>query len=742
MRFKAHLFRLVWSLRAQVLALVLLGVIPAFGILIYQRADDRERHKDSARENVVQLARLTAAREERSEASTGLLFAGLARVPDILPSADPTACSAILADLRAQQPDYANLAAATPDGIVYCSAVPSSGAVNVSDRSYFTLAVETGRFAAGDFIIGRITGAPSVGFGYPILNEDGSVQAVLIASLDIGALGRLGAEAGLPEGAAMTIIDRTGTVLSSYPDNDLYAGRTFTETPLIKTVLATGQGTSDIEGIDGARRLYGFSPLGGADDPAGYVIVGVSEEAAFAAADRTFQRNLMALGGVAVIVVAAAWIFANWSTIGPVTAVVGASTRLRQGDLTARTGVSTRGELGQLARSFDEMASALQERERASKEAAQRLLQRETLLKIFVRHSPAAIAMFDREMNYVVASRRWSDDYALGDMELVGRNHYDVFPEIGDAWKEIHRRCLAGEVERREEDPFPRADGRVDWVRWEVRPWHDIDGEVGGIIMFTEVITERVAARARLQETADNLARINAELEAFTYSVSHDLKEPLRTVEAFSQFVLEDYGDRLDDEGRDYLQKLSNAAAHMKRLIEDLLALSRIGRRTDIANAVDVRLIVAQILEGFGATISEKKATVDVATDLPLVNGDAPRVEQIFGNLIANALKFSASEAPRITVGVRTVGDGTRAFYVQDNGIGIDPVYHERIFGIFQRLHRREEYEGTGAGLAIVKRAVEALDGRIWVESALGSGTTFLFVLPLAGDTGEMTEAA
>lgn len=139
----------------------------------------------------------------------------------------------------------------------------------------------------------------------------------------------------------------------------------------------------------------------------------------------------------------------------------------------------------------------------ASKEAKKSLQRNEQILRLFVEHSPAAIAMFDRDMKYLVASRRFRRDYNLGDKDIVGRSHYEVFPEISERWKEIHRRCLAGAVEESDEDPFSRADGSIDWVRWEVRPWHEVQGEIGGIILFSEVITERKLAEEALRSERD-----------------------------------------------------------------------------------------------------------------------------------------------------------------------------------------------------------------------------------------------
>ncbi len=236
------------------------------------------------------------------------------------------------------------------------------------------------------------------------------------------------------------------------------------------------------------------------------------------------------------------------------------------------------------------------------------------------------------------------------------------------------------------------------------------------------------AVRKQMEES---LERRVAELDAFTYSVSHDLKEPLRTIEALSQFVLEDYADRLDEQGRDYLIRQANASIRMKNLIDDLLTLSRVSRQRVPPIRVDVGRLVRVVVEEMQSKIDAENATVVVEEMPSEVLGHPTLLMQVFANLIGNAIKFNESAEPHVRIGVRTTEGRMVTFYVQDNGIGIDPQYHERIFGVFQRLHRREEYEGTGAGLAIVRRAMETLGGRIWVESEPGAGTTFLFTLPL-----------
>jgi signal transduction histidine kinase len=260
-----------------------------------------------------------------------------------------------------------------------------------------------------------------------------------------------------------------------------------------------------------------------------------------------------------------------------------------------------------------------------------------------------------------------------------------------------------------------------------------IDG--GALARAIRYAIERKRAEGELRRAVAQLERKTDQLESFTYSVSHDLKEPLRTIEAFSQFLLEDYAERLDDQGRDYMQRLGQAAARMKRQIEELLTLSAIDKQPAAETRVSVSRAVAETLEGMRFAVDQRKARIVVENELPDVQGDEAWIQQIVGNLISNALKFNESEEPYILIGVRDMTPKAATFYVRDNGIGIDPEYHERIFGVFQRLHRREQYDGTGAGLTIARQAVEAMGGRVWVESQAGAGAVFLFSLPLWRET-------
>jgi len=359
----------------------------------------------------------------------------------------------------------------------------------------------------------------------------------------------------------------------------------------------------------------------------------------------------------------------------------------------------------------------------------------ENLLRLFVEHAPASLAMFDREMRYLSLSRRWLRDYGLGEGDLRGLSHYDVFPGIPERWKAIHRRALAGEVVRNECDRFDRADGSVQWLRWEVRPWHDAAGDVAGIVVFSEDITESKKAEADVMKLSEDMAArnveledLNTELEAFIYSVSHDLRAPLRTMSAFVGFLCEDYAENLDDQAKEYLTRISRSSAKMSRLIEDLLNLSRLSRQEINRTEVDLSELAASIISGLREDDPGRDVEVCIEDGL-IVAADPLLIESVLSNLIGNAWKFSSkAETARIEFGTME-REGKTVYYIRDNGAGFDPQYAAMMFQPFHRLHAAEDFEGTGIGLAIVERVIRRHHGRVWAEGVVGKGATVYFTL-------------
>jgi len=235
---------------------------------------------------------------------------------------------------------------------------------------------------------------------------------------------------------------------------------------------------------------------------------------------------------------------------------------------------------------------------------------------------------------------------------------------------------------------------------------------------------------ARMKERTSALEQSQAELEAFSYSVSHDLRAPLRAVEGFSQAMLEDYGDRLDATGKDYAERLVGAARTMDALIRDLLAYSRLSRAEMPLVTVSLKEVVKEVVASMEAEIAERRARVAVESDLPDVMAHATTLVQVVSNLLRNAVKFvPAGETPRVQVYANPQGGKVRLI-VRDNGIGVDPRHQERIFLPFERLHGADRFPGTGIGLSIVRRAVERMGGKVGVISAIGEGSRFWLELP------------
>ncbi len=360
-------------------------------------------------------------------------------------------------------------------------------------------------------------------------------------------------------------------------------------------------------------------------------------------------------------------------------------------------------------------------------------------LRQLIEQAPVSLAMFDPQMNYLAVSQRWVQEFGRGQEILPGLNHYALHPDLPERWKVVHQRGLAGERLEAKEDQWVMDNGNEFWLRWAVHPWTNERGEIGGIVIMAEDITTQKQAEAAVRELNNQLEHrvaqrtaelqaANKELESFSYSVSHDLRAPLRAVDGFSQAVLEDYGSLLPEEGQRYLRTIRNGAQRMGTLIDDLLAFSRLSRADMSQRRIDMNALIRTVVDDLRHEIAERRVEWRLG-DLPFGHGDVALLRQVWINLISNALKYSRKrEVSVIEIGTRREGE-ENIYFIRDNGSGFDMRYAQKLFGVFQRLHRQDEFEGTGVGLAIVQRIIHRHGGRIWAESAVEAGATFYFTL-------------
>lgn len=395
-------------------------------------------------------------------------------------------------------------------------------------------------------------------------------------------------------------------------------------------------------------------------------------------------------------------------------------------------------------RSMDELGlaiAALHAEIAVRKQAEDELWKKDRFLESIIENVPDMIFLKDaKELRFVRLNRAGEELLGYPREQLLGKNDHDFFPEQeAEFFTANDREVLAsGTLRDIPAEPIHTRDRGQRWLHTKKLTIRGEDGEPLYLLGISEDITERklaeeakLRAEEELRRSAADLARSNAELEQFAYVASHDLQEPLRKIQAFGDLLVKSCGPVLGAEERDYVQRIQSAAGRMRALIQDLLSLSRVTSKARPFVRVDLAVVARETLVDLEVQIAEAKAVVEVS-ELPGVLADAAQMRQLFQNLVGNALKFRREgAAPKIRVSARCEGDRVEVAF-EDDGIGFDDRYADRIFKPFQRLHARDRYPGTGIGLAICKKIVDRHGGDLRVTSAPGRGATFLVTLPAA----------
>ncbi|HEY9698312.1 MAG TPA: PAS domain S-box protein [Trichocoleus sp.] len=374
------------------------------------------------------------------------------------------------------------------------------------------------------------------------------------------------------------------------------------------------------------------------------------------------------------------------------------------------------------------------------------LRQSQEQLQAILDNAPAVVYLKDLEGRLLLVNRSYEQLTELDRAQVLGKTDAELFPpDLAAVYRANDRAVLEQKMAIQSEETAPSSKGIFTYLSLKF-PLLDADGVPYALCGISTDITDRKQAEAALQQAkADldikvqertvelqklnvELQRSNQELEQFAYVASHDLQEPLRAITGYTQLLMQDYHDRLDETAQEYAGYVIDGAKRMQQLIEDLLTYSRVGTKDLVPTMVDCNTLIEQVLRNLQISIAESHATV-AYKDLPSLVADKSQLVQLFQNLISNAIKFQRHSSPHVEI-TAELKETEWQFRVQDNGIGIQPRFLDRIFEIFKRLHTRREFPGTGIGLAICKRIVDRHGGRIWAESEPGTGTTFYFTLP------------
>lgn len=365
-----------------------------------------------------------------------------------------------------------------------------------------------------------------------------------------------------------------------------------------------------------------------------------------------------------------------------------------------------------------------------------------TFLDSLVEHIPNMVFVKDAgHLRFVRFNKAGEELLGFPRAEMLGKNDYDFFPrEEADSFTARDRAVLAGNaIVDITEEPIHTRDKGVRILHTMKIPIADAQGRPQYLLGISEDITERkqaeqeiVALNASLKARAAELEASNKELESFTYSVSHDLRAPLRAINGYALMLEEDCQKHLDGAGKRYIAQIRGYSSQMGALIDDLLRLSRLGRQDLKTVAVDMNELLRDVLRTELATWHGQLPKIEIAA-LPRVAADPLLLRQAWANLISNALKYSGKKADaRIEISGHETHDES-VYWVKDNGVGFDMTYYDKLFGVFQRLHRADEFPGTGVGLAIVHRVVTRHGGRVWAEGRPNEGATFFLALPSMG---------
>jgi PAS domain S-box-containing protein len=719
------------SIRKKLILVVVLSSLPGLAVILHFGIKAHQEALEKAQAEAQYLAQDMADMQGLLTARVKEMLSTLAEMPQVR-DMDLPACEALFKRLLAENPDYSTLLLVDRDGRVAAAAVPGPDR-SVLDRRYFREALNTRAFAPGEFIISRSVYKPVFPFGFPVLNEQGQVKAVLCGTLNLANFARLYENQRLPENSSRVLFDYRGVRLFHWPENpDTPVGQAV-KPEYFEFAAGLDSGVTIMVGSDGVRRIYAHKQVKlSPQSPAFmYVSVGIPEAWAMSQAEALMARSLGLMAVSLLGALGIAYAMGTVTVVRPAERLVETARRFGGGDLSARAGIDrSQGEFSRIAAAFDQMAEDIVEQRRGRELAEERQRQSDAVYRTIVQAAFEGIWTSDADFRLTFVNQVLCRMLNRREEDLLGRS-LDQFTaeesrETLMAQREARRRGLSGRYELKLMTP----DGRDLRGLVSAAPIRDKNGRFAGSVgLFADITDLKKAEEAA--ETA-SLAK-----SSFLATMSHEIRTPLNGIIGMLQLCGE---TPLSPEQAEYVSVSLESSRRLLNLLNDILDMAKVesGKISLCAEPADFQAILDSLGFTFSPQIVGKPVKLSVDLALPkdkVYICDVNRVRQVLFNVIGNAVKFT--DYGRVSVSVQSLrsfpNDNRELllFIVSDTGCGIRDDKIAQLFEPFVQVDSSytRRFQGTGLGLSIVKRMVALMDGSICLESEYGQGTTVAFTL-------------
>ncbi len=719
------------SIRNKLLYTAVLAVAPAFLLLVYVSYEQRQRLKLDAEQRAMDTVHQVANHARRRIDSARGFLEGLSALP-ILDRDHSSRCTALFRRLMEANSDYANIGVIDGNGRLFCSAVPFIMDTDLSDRAYFRKAQQTGAFAIGDYIVGRVTRKSSINMGVPLPSADGELPRVLYVALDLGRFGDWVASAGLPSGFTFTILDREGTMLARYPLVPEWIGKSYRDSDIARAKYGRNSGTAAATGLDGVRRIYAFGLMGDVPELEDIqVLVGIPEKEVYGPIDEFFRRSMATMSLVALLAFLGAWAIGDKLIVRRLSRLVRSVEKMGEGVLSERTGLADgKDEISALAGAVDRMAESLEQltgQTRLILQSANEGICRLDPEGRIMFANPSCSAILGVEPESLV-SCRFMEFLVMGS----GKHSSD---DIGRLKGLIGRGLTPVRLMQRGGASIP-AEMTVSEI-------YGSGGSSGFLVIFADV-----SSRRKLEDQLNQAKRMEA-VGRLAGGVAHDFNNLLTLINGNAQIIQSEAP--ADSQIRHDITEIVEASQQAAAITRQLLLFSR--HQVDETRTIDLTELLSRTIKLVRRMIGQHIRTeIALAPDLRPVKANAGQIEQVVMNLALNA-----ADAMKIG-GVLTVSAGNLDLadgapppvdgmapdrYVElklsDTGVGMSPEVLSHVFEPFYTT--KEIGKGTGLGLSVVYGIVKSLSGHIRIDSAESRGTTVTIYFPATDEVARPARA-